>query len=188
MASGAASLTNAELIAVILRTGTSGASAVDLARRVLEIRGPGREALSVLYDLTMEDLTSIRGIGQVKAVKLLCLAEMSRRLYREGARPSLVFTSPETVARYYMEQLRHERQETVLLLLLDNAMALIREETLSIGTVNAALVSPREILSILYCCTIIQAAIRLPAGRTSGSPERSSKPAKCWRSAWPTIW
>ena len=145
MAYGAASLTNAELIAVILRTGTSGASAVDLARRVLEIRAPGREALSVLYDLTLEDLISIRGIGQVKAVKLLCLAELSRRLYREGARPSLVFTSPDTVARYYMEQLRHERQETVLLLLLDNAMALIREETLSIGTVNAALVSPREI-------------------------------------------
>ena len=68
MAYGAASLTNAELIAVILRTGTSGASAVDLARRVLEIRGPGREALSVLYDLTMEDLTSIRGIGQVAPV------------------------------------------------------------------------------------------------------------------------
>ena len=82
MASGAASLTNAELIAVILRTGTSGASAVDLARKVLEIRSPGREALSVLYDLTLEDLVSIRGIGQVKAVKLLCLAELSRRLYR----------------------------------------------------------------------------------------------------------
>ncbi len=142
---GAGSLTNAELLAVILRTGTANVSATALAREILESHDPENTGLSVLYDLTMNDLLKIRGIGQVKAVKLLCLAELSKRLSMEKASKKLCFTSPEAVAGYYMEVLRHEKQERALLLLLDNKMALIREVTLTIGTVNSTLLSPRDI-------------------------------------------
>ncbi len=138
---GAESLTNAELLAVMLRTGTAGQSALDVARHIL---GEG-DTLSVLYELTLKNLLQIAGIGQVKAVQLLCIAEMSKRLSKERAARDLSFTSPESVAEYYMEQLRHEATERVILLLLDSKLMLIREILLSIGSVNASIVSPREI-------------------------------------------
>lgn len=139
---GAQALTNAELLAIILRTGTGGTSALDLARQILE-QGNGR--LSALHDLDLKDLTALRGIGTVKAVKILSLAELAARLAREKGEERLVFTSPGSVAACYMERLRHEKREVLLLLMLDTRMALIREEVLTRGTVNAAIVSPRDV-------------------------------------------
>ena len=85
LAYGPGSLTNAELLAVILRTGTANVSATELARQVLTSRDPDNTGLSVLYDLTMKDLLAMKGIGEVKAVKLLCLSELSRRISMEKA-------------------------------------------------------------------------------------------------------
>lgn len=142
---GAQSLTNAELIAIILRTGTKEKDAVQLAREVLSLHERDASGLSALHELTLEELLSVPGIGEVKAVKLLSLAEISRRLVRERAAERLVFSCPSAVADYYMEDLRHLDRETAVLVLLDNRMALLREETLSLGTVNCTLLSPREI-------------------------------------------
>ena len=142
---GAGSLTNAELLAIILRTGTREKSATQLSREILGFYDSGASDLSALHRLTKEDLMSIPGIGEVKAVKILSLAEISRRLVREQAARRLVFSSPSSVADYYMEDLRHLETETAILVLLDNKLALLREEILSLGTVNCTLLSPREI-------------------------------------------
>ena len=132
---GASSLTNAELLAIILRTGTKEKNATQLSREILGFFEEGSTDLSALHRMTLEDLKSIPGIGEVKAVKILSLAEISRRLVRERAASRLVFSSPSAVADYYM----------AVLVLLDNKMALLREEVLSLGTVNCTLLSPREI-------------------------------------------
>lgn len=145
LAFGAQSLTNAELLAIILRTGTKEKNAVQLSREVLGLYTRGATELSALHRMTLDDLMGIPGIGEVKAVKILSLAEISRRLVRERASRDLVFSSPSAVADYYMEELRHLETETAVLVLLDNKMALLREETLSLGTVNCTLLSPREI-------------------------------------------
>lgn len=142
---GASSLTNAELLAIILRTGTREKNATQLSREILGFYQEGASDLSALHRLTLEDLKGIPGIGEVKAVKILSLAEISRRLVRERAASRLVFSSPSAVADYYMEQLRHLETETAVLVMLDNRMALLREEILSLGTVNCTLLSPREI-------------------------------------------
>lgn len=142
---GASSLTNAELLAIILRTGTKEKNATQLSREILGFFEEGSTDLSALHRMTLEDLESIPGIGEVKAVKILSLAEISRRLVRERAASRLVFSSPSAVADYYMEQMRHLETETAVLVLLDNKMALLREEVLSLGTVNCTLLSPREI-------------------------------------------
>ena len=142
---GAGSLTNAELLAIILRTGTKEKNATQLSREVLGFFESGATNLSALHQLTREDLMSIPGIGEVKAVKILSLAEISRRLVREQASRNLVFSSPSSVADYYMEELRHLDTETAILVMLDNRLALLREEVLSLGTVNCTLLSPREI-------------------------------------------
>ncbi|MBQ6635405.1 MAG: DNA repair protein RadC [Lachnospiraceae bacterium] len=142
---GAGSLTNAELLAIILRTGTKEKNATQLSREILGFFESGATDLSALHQLTREDLMSIPGIGEVKAVKILSLAEISRRLVREQASRNLVFSSPSSVADYYMEELRHLDTETAILVMLDNRLALLREEVLSLGTVNCTLLSPREI-------------------------------------------
>ncbi|MDO5475677.1 MAG: DNA repair protein RadC [Eubacteriales bacterium] len=142
---GAQSLTNAELLAIILRTGTREKNATELSREILGFHEPGSVDLSALHDLTLEDLLSIPGIGEVRAVKILSLAEISRRLVREAASTRLVFTSPSAVADYYMEELRHRDTETAILILLDNRMGFLGEEVLSHGSVNCTLMSPREI-------------------------------------------
>ena len=132
MQCGAQALTNAELLALILRTGTDGRNATELARQILETGHPGRQDLSVLYELSLKDLTQIRGIGEVRAVKLLAITELSARLTRERAERKLSFTDPGSIAGCYMEELRHERQEKLFLLLLTNRLSLIREVLLSV--------------------------------------------------------
>lgn len=142
---GAGSLTNAELLAIILRTGTREKDATQLSREILGFYEAGATDLSALHHLTREDLLQIPGIGEVKAVKILSLAEISRRLVRERTADRLVFNVPGAVADYFMEELRHRETETAVLVMLDNRMALLHEEVLSEGTVNCTMLSPREV-------------------------------------------
>ena len=144
-ACGASALTNAELLAIILRTGTGGASALDLARKVLTVKDAENTGLRILWDADLRELTSIGGIGEVKAVKLLCLGEIARRLAGEKAQASLSFEKPSSVAASYMERMRHLSREQALLLMLDNKLRLVKESVLSVGTVRAVFFSPREI-------------------------------------------
>lgn len=142
---GAGALTEAELLAIIIRTGTSEDSPVDLGKKVLELSSVKGEGLNGLHYVTIKELMNIKGIGEVKAVKIKCLAELSMRMAMAKAGEKLQFLNPSSVAGYYMEKLRHEKKEKVLLLLLDNRSCLLDECLLSIGTVNASLLSPREV-------------------------------------------
>lgn len=142
---GAESLTNAELLAIILRTGTKEKSATELSREILGFHDSGASDLSALHHLSREDLMSIPGIGEVRAVKILSLAEISRRLVRESAARRLIFSCPSAVADYYMEEMRHRETEAVVLVFLDSRMGFLGDEILSQGSVNCSLLSPREV-------------------------------------------
>lgn len=142
---GAEQLSDAELLAVILRTGTVGEDTVSIATRVLSLPGERRQGILGLHHVSLKELMSIRGIGQVKAIKLKCIAELSSRIAQETARKTFQLKNPATVADYYMERLRHCEREKVILIMMDNRNHLIAENTLSEGTINASLISPREI-------------------------------------------
>ncbi len=142
---GAENLTEAELLAIILRTGTRDASAVELAEKVLALATYPREGLLGLHDVSIEDLMTIRGIGMVKAVKLKSIAELSKRMSRARASTGICFNRADMVADYFMEKLRHKDTESVYLLCLDAKGQLIHERKLSDGSVNMALISPREV-------------------------------------------
>lgn len=142
---GAENLTEAELIAIVLRTGTKDSSALQLANQVLRLAKYPREGLLGLHDVTLEELMSIKGIGMVKAVKLKCLTELSMRISRTSAKEGLCFTNARTVADYFMETLRHRKTECVILVCLDSKGQLLHEKKLSDGSVNMSLISPREI-------------------------------------------
>ena len=130
---GAGSLTNAELLGIILRTGTKGISAVELGRRVLGLHDPKCESLSALPGLSMEELRTLPGIGEVKAVKLLCLSEIARRIVREKVRNSQKFDSPDKIADYYMEDMRHLDKEQTVVLHFDSKMALLGEDVMTVA-------------------------------------------------------
>ncbi len=142
---GPESLTEAELLAVILRTGTKDKSALELAGEVLRKGRYPREGLLGLFEILLEELMRIKGIGQVKAVKLKALAELAKRMHEATASKGLEFRSPGSVAEYYMEKLRHLRTECVYVLSLDSKGQLIGERKLSDGSVKMSLISPREI-------------------------------------------
>lgn len=141
---GAASLSDAELLATILRTGAKGEKSIDLARNVLQLSNSCNGILGI-YHSSIEELMKINGIGRVKAVQLKCVAELAKRFNKAVREERLLFNEPESIARYYMEELRHEECERLMLIMLDTKNRLIKETVLSIGTVNASLVSPREL-------------------------------------------
>ena len=140
---GAGALTDAELLAAVLRTGSKGETAVGLAGRILKI--PGYEGLSGFGKIPLERFREMRGIGKVKAVQLKCLAELAVRMSKAAARERLCFDTPATIADYYMEELRREEQEELIALFLDTRNRLLRESLIFRGTVNASPASPREI-------------------------------------------
>lgn len=142
---GPENLTESELLAIILRTGTREKSALELAQEVLALADPSREGLLGLYDIPLERLQEINGIGEVKAVKLKCITELSRRIASATAREQICMQRPETVAAYYMEQLRHRKTECVVLASVDARGRLIGDSVMSNGSATMSLISPREI-------------------------------------------
>lgn len=142
---GPENMTEAELLAVIIRTGTKEKSALQLAEEVLRLAKYPKEGLLGLYDVELEDLKSIKGIGEVKAVKLKCLTELSGRMSTARATLGLSFHNSAQVAEYFMERLRHKTTECVILVCLDAKGQLLSERRLSEGSVRMSLLTPREV-------------------------------------------
>ena len=141
---GAESLSDAELLAVILRTGSKGESALDLSRKVLA-GNDERSGLLGIYHMSISDLKQIRGVGDVKAVQIMCIAELSRRIARTRFSDGISFHDPVSVAQYYMEEMRHREQEILMLVMLNSKGRLIKDMVISKGTVRSSIISPREI-------------------------------------------
>lgn len=144
MRHGAKQLSDRELLAVLLRTGARGRTVLELAGDLLRL-SPEKEGFTGLRRKSLEELSAIRGIGKVKAVQIKCVLELARRMAREEAGEGIYFRSPASIAEYYMEDLRHKEQEVLLLLMLNQKGRLLREKYMFKGTVNASVVSPREI-------------------------------------------
>ncbi|MCM1189003.1 MAG: DNA repair protein RadC [bacterium] len=169
---GPESLTEAELLAIIIRTGTKENSALQLAEQVLQLARYPREGLLGLYEVKLEELEKIKGIGEVKAVKLKCLAELSMRMSTASAKEGVQLKSSGQVASLFMERLRHRDTECVFLLCLDAKCRLLREKKLSEGSVRTSLISPREIF--LEALDARAVNILLIHNHPSGDPTPSS--------------
>lgn len=143
---GPSALTDAELLAVILRTGTRNQSSLALAHKVLMEAGPS-EGINRLMHKSYEELISISGIGSVKAMQLLCIGELSKRIWRKEASENvLFFHNPKLCAAYYMQEMKHLEREELRLAFLDTRQRFMSESLITVGTVNASLISVREIL------------------------------------------
>lgn len=141
---GADNLSDAELLAIMIRTGSKNERAIDVANSVLNHSKiyPG---LIGLNHMTLNELKAIKGIGRVKAIQMLCIAELTKRMARATNEGAIRFITPAAVANYYMQDMRHLTQEKILLLMLDTKSKIIKDMIVSSGTVNSSLLSPREI-------------------------------------------
>jgi len=142
---GPEALTDAELLAIILRTGSRENTPVDIGRLILDMSPDKNAGLSALNHLTLNDLMDINGVGKVKAIKLKCIAEISRRISVSCNDNKIKCTNSLDIANLYMEKLRHEENEKVILLSLNTRKELISETLISVGTVNTSLLSPRNV-------------------------------------------
>lgn len=143
---GAGVLSDAELLAVILRTGSRNQDATELAGKILRLSQDGR-GLASLCRLTVEELTQLPGVGDVKAIQVQCVGELSKRIAMTSAKPSRAFQTPSAIADYYMEQLRHEEREHVVCMMLDVRGGMIGDEWLTCGTAECSLLTPRDIFA-----------------------------------------
>jgi DNA repair protein RadC len=139
---GAAALTDAELLAIFLRTGVSGRSAVDLARDLLkEFQG-----LRSLMGASQARFCVAKGLGEAKYSQLQAVLEMSRRYLREGLERGEALTSPEATRDYLKSRLYSYSQEVFACLFLDNRHRVIEYEELFRGTIDGSSVHPREVV------------------------------------------
>jgi DNA repair protein RadC len=169
---GIESLSDAELLSVILRTGSRNVRSIDLAYEIFRHKPEYPGLLSLCYT-TKEELMKITGIGKVKAIELLAIAELVKRLVRAKKPDRNIFRSPKEIALYYMEELRHEKREKTILLLLDGKNRMIRDIIISEGTVNMSMASPREIFieAIKYEAVFIILLHNHPSGDPTPSRE-----------------
>jgi DNA repair protein RadC len=139
---GSAALTDAELLAIFLRTGTPGKSAVDLARELLADFG----SLKALLDADQQRFCLSNGLGSAKYAQLQAVLEMAKRHFKEALQRGNALTSPEITRSYLSAQLRGYSYEVFACLFLDNQHRVIKLEELFRGTIDGASVYPREVV------------------------------------------
>ncbi|MDF1583564.1 MAG: DNA repair protein RadC [Methyloprofundus sp.] len=142
LAQGAATLSDAELLAIFLRTGIKGKTAVDLAGDLLTDFG----SLRALLQADCDNFTRAKGLGTAKYAQLQAVLEMARRHTFEELDRGDVLTSPEATRAYLSQQLRHYQHEVFACLFLDNQHHILEFEELFRGTIDSASVYPREVI------------------------------------------
>jgi DNA repair protein RadC len=138
---GPQSLSNHELLAILLRTGTKEESVLQLSNRLLT----NFEGLRLLKAATLEEITEIKGIGQAKAIQILAAVEIGRRIANLNYNERYVIRSPEDGANYVMNDMRFLSQEHFVCLYLNTKNQVLHKQTIFIGSLNASIVHPREV-------------------------------------------
>jgi DNA repair protein RadC len=174
-AKGPGALTDAELIAILLRTGLQGANAVEVGAQLLRRFG----SLQALARASVDDLRKVKGIGRDKAVTLIAAFTLARKMAEELQRESPVLDNPEVVAQLLRDQNLVKNVETFQVLLLNTRRRLIRVEEISDGTLDTILVHPREVFK--YAIAANASAIVLAHNHPSGDPTPSEADIKVTR-------
>lgn len=167
--SGPNALSNAELLAILLRTGTIKESAVALAQRLLIEAG----GLRRIMEMNVEQLTALKGIGHAKALQIQAGIELGKRLVRSSQPDTVTIRSPQDVTLLMSEELRYLKKEHFVCLFLNTKNHVIGQETLSIGSLNASIVHPREVFlaAIKRSSASIICVHNHPSGDPTPSPE-----------------
>ena len=138
---GPQSLSNQELLALLLRTGSKEESVLQLSGRLIN----SFKGLRLIKEASVEELTVIKGIGEAKAIQILASVELGRRINKLNDQDRYVIRSPEDGANYCMEEMRFLSQEHFVCLYLNTKNQVLQKTTVFIGSLNASIVHPREV-------------------------------------------
>lgn len=140
---GIEQLSDKELLTIFVRSGTKKERADEVAGKILDYCG--EEGLQALWNIRPEELKKLPGIGRVKAIQLLCVCELARRIARGKRLYGTRISSPEDIVLYYNIQLKFRQKECLVLIILDSKNRIISDEVLSLGNVHSSIADPREI-------------------------------------------
>jgi len=168
---GAETLSNAELLAVIIRTGSRRETSVALAQRLLSL-GDNSGGIAFLHNISLEELKKAKGIGRVKALQIKAVMELSKRVSASlASNGQISIKSPAEVSALLMEEMRHLKKEVFKTILLNTKNHIIKVLNVSVGSLNSSIVHPREVFSeaVKSGCS----GILLVHNHPSGDPEPS---------------
>lgn len=145
---GEKNLTNAELLAIIIKTGTKEYTSVDIARKILKLNDNYEDkSLSFLRDLSIEELTKIKGMGRVKALQLKAVCELANRMNLPPNYKRIKIKEPNDVVKILMQQMQYEKVEIAKIILLDNSNNILKIKNVAVGGNNFVNIGMKNILS-----------------------------------------
>lgn len=171
---GENSLSNAELLAIIIKSGTKEESSVALAQKILSLQKEKdckENNLRFLQELTIKDFMSIKGIGRVKAIQLKAVCELTKRISKPISKQEVVIRCPEDVANLLMNEMKLEKREIVKVIILNSKNVILKILNISLGGTSSAIVSPKDVL--LEAIKIGAPKIILVHNHPSGDPTPS---------------
>ena len=145
---GEKSLSNAELLAIIIKTGTKEYTSVDIAREILKLNEMYDEtSLSFLRDLSIEEITKIKGMGRVKAIQLKAICELANRMNKPSNYKKTQIKEPNDIVKILMNEMQYEKREIAKIVLLDNKNNILKIKDIAIGGNNFVNIGMKDILS-----------------------------------------
>lgn len=145
---GSEMLSNAELLAIIIKTGTKNENSLAVAQNILGLKNStDKEDLRFLCDTTIEEFMKIKGIGKVKAIQLKAIGELTKRISKPLNKKRIKIKNTKDVAELLMAELRYEKREVAKVVILNSKNIVLRIVNISFGGTNFASIAPKEILA-----------------------------------------
>lgn len=145
---GEKTLTNAELLAIIIKTGTKEEPAIGLAHKILKLNeNPEKENLNYLREITIEELTKIKGIGKIKAIQIKAVCEIATRMNGTANYRKKKIRRPKDIVEILIDKMRFEKQEILKVAMLDNKSNLLKIKDVAIGSGNFAVATIKMVLN-----------------------------------------
>lgn len=145
---GAQTLSNAELLAIIIKSGTKEESSVTLAQKILSLGKDGyckQDNLKFLQELSIEEFMKIKGIGKVKAIQLKATCELAKRISRPIEKVKMKVKEPKDIANLFMDELKVEKREIVKIVIMNSQNVILKIQTVAMGGTSSAQVSPKDV-------------------------------------------
>ena len=143
---GERSLSNAELIAIIIKSGTRNESSVSIAQKILTLEKNGENNLRFLQNISIEEFMSIKGIGKVKALRLKAICELTKRMSKPIDTSQVQINSPKDVADLLTDEMRFEKREIVKAIILNSKNTIVKIVDVCYGGTNSAVLKPKDVL------------------------------------------
>ena len=139
-------LSNAELIAIIIKSGTKDESSVNIAQKILALEKNGENNLRFLQNISIEEFMSIKGVGKVKAIQLKAICELTKRMSKPLDTNLVQINSPKDVAELLTDEMKFEKREVVKTLILNSKNIVIKIVDVCFGGTNSAILKPKDVL------------------------------------------